>query len=89
MVSFKISIQALIMKIAIITQIYHSIHIWKNMLIRAATRVDNDIKQSFNASIQLAVKLHEFSFFHSFLKYFPKKNFAKIAIVTTIRVITV
>ena len=68
----------------IITQIYHSIQIWKNMLINAATRVDNDIKQSFNASAQLALKLHEFSFFHSFVKYFDRKYLTKMATVTTI-----
>jgi hypothetical protein len=75
--------------IEIIIQIYHSIQIWKKMLISAAIRVDNDIKQSFIASTQLALKLQELSFFHSFLKYFHKKYFTKIATVTTINVIIV
>jgi hypothetical protein len=66
-VSFRISIQVLIMKNEMIIQIYHSIQIWKKMLIKAAIRVDNAIKQSFIASAPLALKLPEFSFFHSFL----------------------
>ncbi len=59
------------------------------MLIKAAIRVDNAIKQSFIASAPLALKLPEFSFFHCFLKYFHKKYFTKIAIVTTIIVMIV
>ena len=56
------------------------------MLIKAATRVDNEIRLSFIASAPLALKLPELSFFHSFLKYFHKKYFTKIATVTTINV---
>jgi hypothetical protein len=63
-VSFRISIPAFKMNIEITTQINHSIHTPKKMLIKAAISVDNEIRLSFNASTPLAIKLHEFSFFH-------------------------
>ena len=74
------------MKIEIIIQMYHSIPILKNMLIKAPINVDNDNKESFKASTQLALKLQEFSFFHRFLKYFHRNSFTKIAIITTVNV---
>jgi hypothetical protein len=77
------------MKNEMIIQIYHSIQIWKKMLIKAAIRVDSAIKQSFIASAPLALRLPEFKIFHSFLKYFHKKYFTKIATVTIIIVMMV
>ncbi|MBO4516603.1 hypothetical protein J5751_04185 [bacterium] len=49
----------------------------------AATSVPNEMKQSFNASSQLAIKLHEFSFSQCLFTYLHKKNFVIIAATTT------
>jgi hypothetical protein len=56
------------------------------MLIKAPINVDNEMRESFRASIPLATKLQEFSFFHCFLKYLHKMIFTKIATVTTNKV---
>lgn len=77
------------MNMEITTQINHSIHIPKKILINAAISVDNEIRLSFNASTPLAIRLHELSFFHRLLTYLQRKNFAKMAAVTTIIVVMV
>jgi hypothetical protein len=74
------------MKIEIMIHKYHSNHIWKKMLINAPIKVDNEMRESFRASIPLAIKLPEFSFFHCFLKYLHKMIFTKMATVTTNKV---